>query len=66
MSIELPYFTANDITQQFNVSRQTAYNAIEEVEAEGLVGEVTGQERNREYKAVDIFDILERPIATTD
>lgn len=57
---EVPYFTANDITEQFNVSRQTAYNAIEEVEAEGLIVEVTGQQRNREYKAVDIFDILER------
>ena len=57
---ELPYFTANDITERFNVSRQTAYNAIEEVEAEGLIVEVTGQQRNREYKAVDIFDILER------
>lgn len=57
---ELPYFTANDITEQFNVSRQTAYNAIEEVETEGLIVEVTGQQRNREYKAVDIFDILER------
>lgn len=57
---ELPYFTANDITERFDVSRQTAYNAIEEVEAEGLVVEVTGQQRNREYKAVDIFEILER------
>lgn len=59
---ELPYFTATDITQHFDVSRQTAYNAIEEAEAEGLVVEVTGQQRNREYKAVDIFDILERAL----
>ncbi|WP_049911140.1 Fic family protein [Halorubrum coriense] len=57
---ELPYFTATDVTERFDVSRQTAYNAIEEVEANGLVVEVTGQQRNREYKAVDIFDILER------
>lgn len=42
------------------MSRQTAYNSIEEVETEGLIAEVTGQQRNREYKAVDIFDILER------
>ncbi|RLM63289.1 Fic family protein [Halorubrum sp. Atlit-26R] len=57
---ELPYFTANDVTERFNVSRQTAYNAIEEVQTDGLVVEVTGQQRNREYKAIDIFDILER------
>ncbi|ELZ49218.1 filamentation induced by cAMP protein Fic [Halorubrum californiense DSM 19288] len=58
---ELPYFTANNVTERFDVSRQTAYNAIEELEAGGVVVEVTGQQRNREYKAVDIFDILERP-----
>lgn len=57
---ELPYFTASEVTKQFDVSRQTAYNAIEEVEADGLVVEVTGQQRNQEYKAADIFDILER------
>lgn len=57
---ELPYFTATDITEQFDVSRQTAYNAIDEIEADGLVVEVTGQQRNQEYKAADIFDILER------
>jgi Fic family protein len=39
---ELPCFTATDVTEQFNVSRQTACNAIEEVESDGLVVEVTG------------------------
>ncbi|MFW5900883.1 MAG: hypothetical protein ACOCTH_03845 [Halodesulfurarchaeum sp.] len=33
------------------MSRQTAYSAIEEVEADGLVVEATGQQRNREYKS---------------
>lgn len=56
---ELPYFTANDVARQFDVSRQTAYNAIRELESDGLVVETTGQQRNREYKAVDIFEILE-------
>ena len=59
---ELPYFTADDITDRFDVSRQTAYNAIGELESDGLVVEATGQQRNREYKAIDIFDILERPV----
>jgi Fic family protein len=58
--LELPYFTARDVTERFDVSRQTAYNAIEELESDGLVVEVTGQQRNREYKAVGVFDILER------
>jgi Fic family protein len=58
---DLPYFTAREVETQFNVSRQTAYNAIEELENEGLITEVTGKQRNQEFKAVDIFDILERP-----
>jgi len=57
---DLPYFTANEVEARFNVSRQTAYNAIEELESEGLITEVTGKQRNQEFKAVDIFDILER------
>ncbi|WP_424015484.1 Fic family protein [Halorubrum xinjiangense] len=59
---ELPYFTAEDVTDRFDVSRQTAYNAIGELESDGLVVEATGRQRNREYKAIDIFDILERPV----
>lgn len=58
--LDLPYFTATEVTKRFDVSRQTAYNAIEELEAEGLIVEVTGQQRNQEYEAVDVFDILER------
>lgn len=59
---ELPYFTADNITDRFDVSRQTAYNAIEELESDGIVIEVTGKQRNREYKAIDVFNILERPL----
>ncbi|WP_049967531.1 Fic family protein [Haloferax prahovense] len=58
---DLPYFTANEVQSRFDVSRQTAYNAIEELEADGLIVETTGKQRNQEYKAVDVFDILERP-----
>ncbi|ELZ96094.1 filamentation induced by cAMP protein Fic [Haloferax mucosum ATCC BAA-1512] len=57
---DLPYFTASEVEERFDVSGQTAYNAIEELEDEGLIVEVTGKKRNQEYKAVDIFDILER------
>ncbi|ELZ17100.1 hypothetical protein [Natrinema limicola] len=29
-NFDMPYFTANDVQDEFDVSRQTAYNAIEE------------------------------------
>ncbi|AKU08154.1 helix-turn-helix domain-containing protein [Haloferax gibbonsii] len=56
----MSHFTANEVESRFDVSRQTAYNAIEELEADGLIVEATGKQRNQEYKAVDVFDILER------
>ncbi|WP_312911892.1 Fic family protein [Natronosalvus caseinilyticus] len=56
---DMPYFTAREVQNRFDVSRQTAYNAIEELISEGVLVETTGNQRNQEYKAVDVFDILE-------
>ncbi|WP_222914402.1 Fic family protein [Natrinema sp. SYSU A 869] len=56
---DMPYFTAHDVQNRFDVSRQTAYNAIEELVSEGIIVETTGNQRNQEYKAIDVFDILE-------
>jgi len=53
-----PYITATDVADFLDVSDQTARNAISELESQGLLAETTGKERYREYKAVDIFDIL--------
>jgi len=61
---ERPYFTASDVTELLGVERSTAYRAIQRLREEGLVEEVTGKERYREYRAAEIFEILERPPAT--
>lgn len=61
---EQPYFTAADVREELDVSGPTAYRAIRALEEDGLIEEVTGKERNREYRATEIFDILERPPAT--
>jgi len=57
--LEIPYFTANDIVRELDVSRGTAYNVIETLEDAGLIEEVTGAEWGQEYKAVDVFDVFE-------
>ncbi len=57
---DMPYFTANDVEEEFDVSRQTAYNAIEELVSDDVLVETTGNQRNQEYKSIDVFDILER------
>ncbi len=31
----------------------------EELESDGVIEEVTGKERGKEYKAVEVFDILD-------
>ena len=61
---EQPYVTARMVAEHFDVERSTAYRAIETLQADGILEEVTGQQRNREYRAREIFEILERPPET--
>ncbi|WP_276248615.1 Fic family protein [Haladaptatus sp. YSMS36] len=57
--LQYPYFTTLDLVEYLDVSRRTAYKVVDDLEADGLVAEVTGKERGKEYKAVDVFEILE-------
>jgi len=57
---QYPYVTTNEVMEMLNVSHQTARNAIQALENEGVLQETTGKERYQEFKAVDIFDILTR------
>lgn len=57
--LQYPYFTAPDLVEYLGVSRRTAYKVVEDLESDGLIEEVTGKKRGKEYKAVDVFDILE-------
>jgi Fic family protein len=61
---EQPYVTARMVAEQFDVERSTAYRAIETLQEQGVLKEVTGQQRNREFRATEIFEILERPPET--
>jgi Fic family protein len=53
-----PYVTTKDVQELLDVSRQTARNALMELQAAGVVEETTGKERYQEFRAVDIFEIL--------
>jgi len=57
--LQYPYFTAPDLVEYLDVSRRTAYKVVDDLESDGLIEEVTGKERGKEYKAVGVFDILE-------
>ena len=57
-----PYVDAATVADMLDVTDQTARNALSELEASGVLEETTGKQRYREYKAVNIFDIISRPI----
>lgn len=61
---EQPYVTTRTVANRFDVEQSTAYRAISNLVNEGVLEEVTGKERNKEYRAKEIFDILERPPRT--
>ncbi|WP_254280736.1 Fic family protein [Haloarcula marina] len=57
-----PYVTSNDVADLLDVTQQTARNAIQELEKQDILIETTGKERYQEFKAVDIFEILNQPL----
>jgi Fic family protein len=57
-----PYVTTTEVEEMLDVSYQTARNAITTLESEGVLRETTGKERYQEYKAVDIFAVLNQPL----
>lgn len=61
---ERPYFTAPDVAELLEVERSTAYRAIDRLQDDGILEEVTGKERYREFRAAEVFEVLERPPKT--
>lgn len=61
---EQPYVTTKTAADRLNIERSTAYRAIDTLEDEGVLEEVTGKARNKEYRAKEIFEILEQPPQT--
>jgi Fic family protein len=57
-----PYITSNDVAEMLDVTTQTARNAISVLESQGVLTETTGKDRYQEFKAVDIFDVLNAPL----
>lgn len=57
-----PYVDTATVADMLDVSDQTARNALSELEASGVLEETTGKQRYREYKAVDIFEILSQSV----
>ncbi|WP_335999572.1 Fic family protein [Halorientalis halophila] len=61
---EQPYVTTATVAERFDVEQSTASRAIASLEDDGVLEEVTGKDRNKEYRAKEIFEILEQPPQT--
>jgi len=61
---EQPYVTSKTVQRLFDVEQPTASRAINDLVDEGVLEEVTGKGRNKEYRAREIFEILEQPPQT--
>lgn len=61
---EDPYFTVREASERIGVVYQTANNAVDELEEDGVVEEITGNDQNRVFRAAEIMDIVERPANT--
>jgi len=56
--------TNKTVAARLDIERSTAYRGIDALHEEGVLEEVTGKERNKQYRAREIFEILERPHQT--
>lgn len=56
-----PYFTVTEAAEQIDMSYESANQAVKQLVADGVLTEITGNQQNRVFKAVEIMDIVERP-----
>ncbi|MUV59540.1 Fic family protein [Halobacterium sp. CBA1126] len=61
---ERPYVTSKTVQRLFDVEQPTASRAINELVDDGVLEEVPRHGRNKEYRAREIFEILEQPPQT--
>lgn len=55
-----PYLTVNDAANRLDVSYGAANNAIGSLVEDGVLEEITGQRRNRVFRAQELFHIIQK------
>ena len=60
--LETPYLDVNEAADWLDVQYPTAARQVERLEDDGVLQEVTGKQRNRFYRAAEIFESIEKPI----
>lgn len=58
-----PVLTVRQATEMIgNKTYPAVNNAVQELERDGILEEITGKERNRVYRATEIYDIISKPL----
>lgn len=58
-----PYLTVNEAADLLDMTYRTANKAVNGLEEDGVLQEITGQRRNRVFRAQEVFDIIQKPVA---
>jgi len=59
---EDPYLDVNTAADWLNVEYSTANRLVAQLEDDGILEELTGKDRNRFYRASEVFEIINKPI----
>src|SRR6056297_604885 len=59
---EDPYLDVNTASEWLDVEYSTANRLIGQLEDDGILEEITGKDRNRFYRASEVFQIINKPI----
>jgi Fic family protein len=59
---EDPYLDVNTAAEWLDVEYSTANRLIGQLEGDGILEELTGKDRNRFYRASEVFQIINKPI----
>lgn len=57
-----PYITVNKAKEILEMSYGAANNAVGKLEEDGVLEEITGQSRNRVFRAREVFHIIQKPV----
>ena len=59
---EDPYLDVNTAADWLDVEYSTANRLVGQLEDDGILEELTGKNRNRFYRASEVFEIIDRPV----
>lgn len=56
-----PYLTVNEAKDILGMTYNAANNAVSKLESDGVLEEITGNSRNRVFRAREVFEIIQKP-----